>query len=279
MAQHSPKTTDENSSITRVCPAFTVIKDNPAPFFRLLRQECDIVCDPYGERIREIRFAGKSKAEPTEKGLPPTKEYLLWLLDNLDSETIRKECAAKDKKSSMERLKLIDENKGKGQTNLAKKFIKKLDDHKPQNGWFVFEGSSKPDVFIRTDNFLLVVEGKRTEAGPKIGTVWNPHRHQIIRHIENLRHFAQTKYKSLPCYGIFIVEESKVGQYDLDQYFHDKPYEESLRHLDGNFKGIKDSYKGHLTWQQLWEVYRQEKHPIRYVKRIEYYRDNERPCD
>lgn len=37
-------------------------------------------------------------------------------------------------------------------------------------GWHVLEGPTYPDVFVETRDALVVVEGKRTEAGPTTST-------------------------------------------------------------------------------------------------------------
>jgi hypothetical protein len=51
-------------------------------------------------------------------------------------------------------------------------------------GWHILEGATYPDVTIFTPQAIIVVEGKRTEAGPTLDTTWLAGRHQMWRHIE-----------------------------------------------------------------------------------------------
>ena len=44
-------------------------------------------------------------------------------------------------------------------------------------GWQVLEGPSQPDVYLETPEVVVVIEGKRTEAGPTTQTTWMPIRH------------------------------------------------------------------------------------------------------
>ena len=38
--------------------------------------------------------------------------------------------------------------------------------------WHLFEGETRPDVYIETPDLLVVIEGKRTEGGPTTSTKW-----------------------------------------------------------------------------------------------------------
>lgn len=284
-------TKDYDSSKTRVCPAFSKIKSNPKPFFQLLKTKCGIPIDPDTERILEIRFAGKCPSQPTEKALPPTPEYLKWLIRHIEKYQVDKS----DDSAKAERLKLFNAHTRDKQLIRADNEIDKLDLSCPQRKeWFILEGDSKPDVFLKTTSFYLIIEGKRTESGPKVGTTWDPKRHQIVRHIENLIQLAKFtgKKQKLPCYGIFIVEESKAKQYQLERYTTDShtPFYDSLPHLTSAastktdsqlFNTIVDSYKGFITWQELWAKYQGQGKGkcIKYIKHIEYYDADQTPCD
>lgn len=68
--------------------------------------------------------------------------------------------------------------------------------------WHVLEGCSKPDVYLESDDALVVIEGKRTESGPTIGTEWMPKRHQMLRHLDA----AWECRGNRRVYGMFIVE-------------------------------------------------------------------------
>jgi hypothetical protein len=44
------------------------------------------------------------------------------------------------------------------------------------SGWYILEGLSQPDVYLRSQQVIVVIEGKRTEDGPKKETHWMPGR-------------------------------------------------------------------------------------------------------
>lgn len=54
----------------------------------------------------------------------------------------------------------------------------------PERAWYILEGRSQPDVYLETDQCLVVVEGKRTELAPTTHTSGVPGRHQMLRHID-----------------------------------------------------------------------------------------------
>lgn len=59
-----------------------------------------------------------------------------------------------------------------------------LKENPRERGWYVLEGLSQPDAYLETDEAIVVIEGKRTEPGPTIGTKWMPRRHQMLRHLD-----------------------------------------------------------------------------------------------
>ena len=50
--------------------------------------------------------------------------------------------------------------------------------------WHILEGPTYPDVVLETPDALVVIEGKRTEAGPTTDTTFMEGRHQIWRHLD-----------------------------------------------------------------------------------------------
>lgn len=50
--------------------------------------------------------------------------------------------------------------------------------------WYVFEGRTSVDAYIRTNHYVVLVEGKRTESGPTTQTSWMKVRHQVLRNID-----------------------------------------------------------------------------------------------
>lgn len=72
----------------------------------------------------------------------------------------------------------------------------------PTRGWYVFEGETWPDIFIETDDLVLVIEGKRTESSITTKTTWMPVRHQMLRHLDAAHEIAGDR----SVVGMFIVE-------------------------------------------------------------------------
>jgi len=68
--------------------------------------------------------------------------------------------------------------------------------------WYVLEGPSQPDVYLASDDAVIVVEGKRTEAAPATSTDWMSVRHQMLRHLDGAWEHRQGRQ----IYGLFIVE-------------------------------------------------------------------------
>ena len=54
----------------------------------------------------------------------------------------------------------------------------------PPRAWYVFEGPTSVDVFLTTDELIVVLEGKRTEPGPTTRTQWMAVRHQLLRNMD-----------------------------------------------------------------------------------------------
>lgn len=53
-----------------------------------------------------------------------------------------------------------------------------------ENEWYVFEGRTAVDLCLETRDLVVLIEGKRTEAGPTTSTTWMPVREQVLRNID-----------------------------------------------------------------------------------------------
>ena len=73
--------------------------------------------------------------------------------------------------------------------------------------WFVLEGESRPDALIETNDLVICVEGKRTEAGCTTATTWMPRRSQLVRHMDAALEFFPEKR----ILGLLIVEGDGDG--------------------------------------------------------------------
>jgi hypothetical protein len=72
----------------------------------------------------------------------------------------------------------------------------------PRHAWYIFEGTTRPDVYLETPDVLIVIEGKRTEREPTSHTEWMPRRHQLLRHLD----CAWEVRGQRTVLGFFIVE-------------------------------------------------------------------------
>ena len=275
-----------NSSKTRVCPAFRVIKENPEPFFNLLHDKLGLNIEGLDMRNVTIRFADPEN-EKKECPLNPNPMYLEWLLRNPDKtlivDKLEKKKSRREKLSDSEKMrwKLLEEVKS-GKTELRDEGLKKIYAIEKINlrkekyygkEWFVMEGCTMPDVFIETNKFYMIVEGKRGESGPKIGTTWYKKRHQMVRHLEGLVCYKHANANK-PTYGVFIVDGSIAKKYKLERYIEEDPFLESLPHLkegEEMYDEIKQSFlwgkQTYLTWRQIYDCYaKQDGKKIKYLK-------------
>jgi hypothetical protein len=149
------------------------------------------------ERARWDSLSGKTR----EKRLAPPPSLLAWLTAHLGE--VRTEPIEGDDKKAERRRKLQA-----GDPETVAKALAKLGSDPKARAWYVLEGKSAPDVFIETSAALIVIEGKRTEDGPTVGTRWMPKRHQMLRHMDAAWEIA----KSRPVLGFFVVEGGESGE-------------------------------------------------------------------
>jgi hypothetical protein len=125
---------------------------------------------------------------------------------------------------------------------------------KSERAWYVLEGPSCPDVFLETDDLIVVIEGKRTESGPTTATNWMPVRHQMLRHVDTAWEIRGDRQ----CVGFFIVEgntEGNVPDHWLDAVrttVHPDVLAQSLPHRSQEVRTqIEEAFLGVTTWQIL----------------------------
>jgi len=122
--------------------------------------------------------------------------------------------------------------------------------------WHIFEGKTKPDVFLETENAIVVIEGKRTEGGPTTETKWMKIRHQILRHIDCAWEIRGNK----TVIGFFIVDQTKCDPGDpsskWEEYEQGTTSQEALCHSlphrgPEEQMNISRCFTGVTTWQQV----------------------------
>lgn len=128
---------------------------------------------------------------PKEHPLAPPRRLLEWLVTNPTA-------LRQPSSSHPDRAALLRGDKAKLRQALAE-----IEVQPDGRGWHLLEGTTFPDATIITTDAVIVVEGKRTEAGPTVDTSWLAGRHQIWRHIEG----AWGIRGSRQVFGFFLVEE------------------------------------------------------------------------
>ena len=237
-----------DSSLTRVKPLFDFINKDEVKLnqlFELFKHE-KIEIIKKGSII-EFKYGTK------EKSIPPSKSRLLWMLIHLDILTRVKDYGANTKNSTTftKREQLFKGHQGtlfEAITKICK--IGKL----PKTAWYIFEGHTKPDIYIETTDSIFVGEAKRTETNITTTTVWSENRDQLIRHIDAL---LDQKKK---IYSFYILDKIEFGKgiysQRMGQYRDEEYFKANLPHRDDKLvKRAKESFIGYIFWQQIEKLF------------------------
>ena len=139
----------------------------------------------------------KARWWPEEERLPAPKELLRWLVQNAAAP--QSDAAWGGEQTKQKRISLTHHD-----PNVIAEAMKLLDGAAAadERAWYVLEGPSCPDVFLESDDLVVVIEGKRTEPAPTTTTTWMPVRHQMLRHLDA----AWDRRGDRQLLGFFIVE-------------------------------------------------------------------------
>lgn len=239
----------KNSSITYVHPAFAEIKNHLPVFFDWLNMRCGnkIPVEGIDWASAIVKFADKQGRG--EQGLPASRGLLKWMVCNAATrrDVLRfYRDPEVSSESNQNRSALFDSQDAHHDKVLAVA-INKLNLGK-RSGWFILEGASKPDVYIETGKFILVVEGKRTEPKRTETTkFFLKGRDQLIRHMDSAMEVAGGK----PVFGLFITEKD----YAVDCYEDVAYFKNAMPHrTEEECLGVM----GNLLPQVKWDSLRKE---------------------
>jgi hypothetical protein len=159
-----------DSSKTRVTPVFKKISERGDGWvYSLLK----LVNAEAAATATELDLSSsKAYFGEHEHALDPPVSLLSWLVRNPTP-------AVLSQKEIAERTGLAQRD-----SVTVQEALRLLRASATSSGWYILEGQTYPDVFIETPDALVVVEGKRTEAGPTTHTKFMEGRHQIWRHID-----------------------------------------------------------------------------------------------
>jgi hypothetical protein len=171
---------------------------------------------------------------------------LAWLIRNLEVST---EHLWDSSPTSARRRRLAQKD-----SDTINEALAAIERSTASRGWHILEGESYPDAFVETLEYLLVVEGKRTERKPTDSTTWLAGRRQIWRHIDAAYDVRQGR----PVYGILIVEATDQERIPplwldaTDQLIEKSVLERSLPHRsDPERHAMRQSFLGVTTWQRI----------------------------
>ena len=242
-----------NSSQTRVEPVFKWLCDNHSNgqswISRLL------FLPTYGRsRYEHVSGHDLSIIEKgwgkTEKALSPPVSLLSWLIRNLSGKSNHP--LSKDPLKAQKRKGLLN-----GSATRIREALELLRKNPMDTDWHIFEGETKPDVYIETPSVIVVIEGKRTESKATTSTTWMPSRHQIWRHIDCSWEIRGSKQ----VYGFFIVEgvDGKLSEHWINEIklaASDDAIRSSLPHRGPEEQdAIASCYLGGTTWHNILQEF------------------------
>ncbi|MBC8383548.1 MAG: hypothetical protein H8E22_07090 [Candidatus Cloacimonetes bacterium] len=120
----------------------------------------------------------------------------------------------------------------------------------PEREWYILEGNTFPDIFIKTEDSIFIGEAKRTEKDITTKTRWLGQRDQLIRHIDSL--LDQSK----PIYSFYILEKKEFlkGLYKEKMEFYKKKeyFELNLKHRsNSSIDRAFNSFIGYAFWDDI----------------------------
>ena len=123
--------------------------------------------------------------------------------------------------------------------------------------WYVLEGRSQPDAYLEAVDFILVIEGKRTERGQTTTTSWMPNRNQMLRHMDAAAWNGPPKKR---VYGLMIVEggdgADDAWNAECDAITSDAVMNLSLPHLGADERqALASGFLGFTTWQSVCRTF------------------------
>jgi hypothetical protein len=237
-----------DSSKTRVVPVFESLKRANRDWIRELLSLAEGPAPSTRPRDADFTFVNGHWGEQ-ELGLQPPVALLSWLVRNLARPMNQSDLGDDD--VGHKRQRLIDRDPATIAAGLEL-----LRSTPAERAWYILEGRTYPDAFIETPDALVVVEGKRSEAGPTTDTTWMAGRHQVWRHIDAAWEIRGRR----AVYGLFIVEGDagapevvpQVWQQAVRDALAEKALAGSFPHRGAAERSmIAEGFLGAVTWQRV----------------------------
>jgi hypothetical protein len=189
---------------------------------------------------------------PNERGLQPPVALLAWLIRHLEVPPGRK--LRGNGEVVEKRRKLVE-----GDQETIEQALQLLRRNGTGKGWYVLEGPSYPDALLVTRDALVVVEGKRTEAGPTTSTEWMTCRYQMLRHLDAAWEIRARR----SVYGFYAVE-GKDGSAAVPEVWQQAARDTVAAHVlhaslphrsTQEQQGIASAFLGVTTWQAIRDAF------------------------
>jgi hypothetical protein len=263
-ASSTPEPVDRDSSKTRVTPIFDCLygvdPSGSGWLLRLLR---------LGSRSENFPepFAGPSLVArhgqrwgPNEVSLPAPVALLQHLVRTVDPSLVEK---SKDQGELLEKRRALGRRDPATVANALSRLEElRLTGKRPGKEWYVLEGPSRPDALLESEDFVLCIEGKRTENCCTTTTKFMSCRSQLVRHMDA----AMEEYPEKRIFGLLIVEGSGGSgakepsdhwRAECRAQYAEEMLRESLPHRPADERqAIADRILGLTTWQAVSAEFR-----------------------
>lgn len=231
-----------NSSETRVKPLGDAIRKNHDLLKRMLSIVAPKVSSIFGDfEEKKVYYTGWQG----EKALHATPEHLKAIIKKIvNDESFRKYVQERDNstKSNKEKRNLLFNLDPSVVEEATAKFVE----------WNTFEGSSKPDLFIENEKFIILIEGKRTESDTTNKVWYLEHRSQMVRHIENALHYCN---KAKRIIAFYVIEENcGYEEHCIKDYLAKEIDDETIEKSQELKNAILNSFYGYTTWKKLSDI-------------------------
>jgi hypothetical protein len=243
-------TGSRNSSKTRVAPVFGELFKRSEREPQWLKRVLNLASQGREGKWTHENLALQDSTWPDrERGLEPPVALLSWLIRNVNHR--EQDDGVKTKTTIEKRKKLADRDP----VTIAEA-LSLLRSGESRERWYILEGRTYPDVFIETEDALIVIEGKRTESGLTSDTKWMTGRHQMIRHLDAA--FEIAGRRSL--YGLLVVEGGSAAPERVpdewttaaDAMLRPDALDVSLPHRgNAERERIAQSFVGTTTWEAI----------------------------
>jgi hypothetical protein len=185
-----------------------------------------------------------------EMPLPAPRALLEHLVMNLDAPLVN---ACSDSGDTLTKRRMLA---ARDEATIAAGIAALRAGHRGKS-WFILEGDSKPDALFESEDVVLCVEGKRTEARCTTSTQWMRKRSQLVRHMDS----AMARFPEKRILGMLIVEgdgdadaivPSEHWRNESKAAYEPSMLAASLPHRTATERALlRDGILGVTTWQAV----------------------------